>query len=129
MVWGGGEKLPPVTVERYGRMAVFLNLVKNSERALESSDPKRLTISALMENENVVIRFEDTGHGVAVPEKLFQPFQTSATATGLGLYVSRAILRTFRGDLHYEPRDRGASFVVVLVPVVATRESTYGSKI
>jgi two-component system, LuxR family, sensor kinase FixL len=129
ILWRVETNLPPVSADRYGLMQVFLNLVKNSERALEDSDPKRLTISAVQENESVVIRFEDTGHGVAVPEKLFQPFQTNAAATGLGLYVSRAILRTFRGDLHYEPRDRGASFAVVLVPVVTTRESTYASKV
>jgi two-component system sensor kinase FixL len=129
ILWRVESNLPPVSADRYGLMQVFLNLAKNSERALENSEPKRLTISAVVENGTVVIRFEDTGHGVAAPEKLFQPFQTNAAATGLGLYVSRAILRTFRGDLHYEPRDRGASFAVLLVPVVATRESAYAGKI
>ncbi len=120
ILWHVEDDLPSVSADRYGLMQVFLNLVKNSERAMWASDPKCLTISAVRENENVVIRFEDTGHGVAFPEKLFQPFQTNAAATGLGLYVSRAILRTFRGDLQYESRDRGASFAVVLLPAVAT---------
>jgi two-component system sensor kinase FixL len=80
------------------------------------------------EEQDVVIRFEDTGHGVAAPEKLFQPFQSNAAATGLGLYVSRAILRTFRGDLHYEPRAQGCSFAVSLVPVAAAQETVYASK-
>jgi PAS domain S-box-containing protein len=129
ILWHVEDNLPPVSADRYGLMQVFLNLVKNSERAMEDSDPRILTIFAVKEKDNVVIRFEDTGHGVAAPEKLFQPFQASAAATGLGLYVSRAILRTFRGDLHYEPRDRGASFAVLLLPVFATRKSTYVSKL
>jgi C4-dicarboxylate-specific signal transduction histidine kinase len=129
IVWHVADNLPPVSADRYGLIQVFLNLVKNSERAMEDSDSKNLTISAVVENENVVIRFEDTGHGVAIPEKLFQPFQTNAAATGLGLYVSRAILRTFRGDLRYESRDRGASFAVLLLPVFATRKSTYANQL
>jgi C4-dicarboxylate-specific signal transduction histidine kinase len=109
-------------------MQAFLNLVKNSQRAMEHSERKLLTISALNEEQGVLIRFEDTGHGVASPEKLFQPFQTKAAATGLGLYVSRAILRTFRGDLYYEPRSSGCSFAVSLVPVAAGQEQIYASK-
>jgi PAS domain S-box-containing protein len=121
-IWRVEDNLPPVSADRYGLIQVFLNLVKNSQRAIEDSSRKHLTITAVLENQAVVIRFEDTGHGVAVPEKLFQPFQTEAAATGIGLYVSRAILRTFRGDLHYEPRDQGCSFAVSLVPALAARE-------
>jgi two-component system sensor kinase FixL len=123
ITWRVADNLPLVSADRYGLIQVFLNLVKNSQRAMEAGDRKQLTISALVENEDVVIRFEDTGKGVSNPEKLFQPFQMKAAATGLGLYVSRAILRTFRGDLHYEPRAQGCSFAVSLVPVAAAQES------
>jgi two-component system, LuxR family, sensor kinase FixL len=127
--WRIEDRLPLVSADRYGLMQVFLNLVKNSRRAMEDSEQKQMIVSATRENQNVVIRFEDTGHGVAFPEKLFQPFQSQAAATGLGLYVSRAILRTFRGDLHYEPRERGCSFAVSLVPITAAQESVYAAKI
>jgi two-component system sensor kinase FixL len=128
IVWSVEDNLPSVSADRYGLMQVFLNLVKNSQRAMENSGRKQLTISAVAEEQSVVIRFEDTGHGVEAPEKLFQPFQTRAAATGLGLYVSRAILRTFRGDLRYEPRERGSSFAVSLVPLAAAQEAIYVSK-
>ena len=122
------DDLPLVSADRYGLIQVFLNLVKNSQRAMEASDQRQLTISAVSERQSVVIRFEDTGHGVVAPDELFQPFQKQAVATGLGLYVSRAILRTFRGDLHYEPRDMGCCFAVSLVPVATARESAYASQ-
>ena len=117
VVWKIDDGLPRVSADPYGLMQVFLNLVKNSRRALESSQTKRLTISALAAEQNVTIRFEDTGSGVEAPDRLFQPFQARAAATGLGLYVSRAILRTFRGDLQYEPREQGCSFAVSLPAV------------
>jgi two-component system sensor kinase FixL len=122
------DDLPLVSADRYGLIQVFLNLVKNSQRAMEAGDQRQLTISAVSECQSVVIRFEDTGHGVVAPDELFQPFQKQAVATGLGLYVSRAILRTFRGDLHYEPRDMGCCFAVSLVPVATARESAYASQ-
>jgi two-component system, LuxR family, sensor kinase FixL len=128
VAWNVSGGLPPVAADRYGLMQVFLNLVKNSQRAMEESKHKRLTISAAVEEQDIVIRFEDTGCGIAAPEKLFQPFQANAAATGLGLYVSRAILRTFRGDLHHEARTDGCSFAISLVPVGAAQESVYAGK-
>ncbi len=44
-----------------------------------------------------------------------------AQSTGLGLYLSRAFMRSFKGDLHYEPETGGSTFVVELSP--ALRES------
>lgn len=128
VIWQTEDHLPPVAADRYGLMQAFLNLVKNSQRAMADSERKQLTISAVSEEQGVVVRFEDTGHGIAFPEKLFQPFQTKAAATGLGLYISRAILRTFRGDLHYEPRSGGCSFAVSLVPVTVGQEHVYATK-
>ena len=62
----------------------------------------------------MAVRFEDTGPGVADPEKLFQPFQPGAEGIGLGLYVTRAILRSYGGELRFEPCERGSCFVVEL---------------
>jgi signal transduction histidine kinase len=62
----------------------------------------------------VVVRFEDTGPGVRFPEELFKPFQGGGRATGLGLFVSRTIARSFAGDLQHEPRRHGSCFAVRL---------------
>ncbi|HEY2013538.1 MAG TPA: ATP-binding protein, partial [Bryobacteraceae bacterium] len=60
------------------------------------------------------IRVTDTGPGIDSPEKLFQPFQKGADSTGLGLYLSRAFVRSFRGDLRFDPTVPGCSFVIDL---------------
>jgi C4-dicarboxylate-specific signal transduction histidine kinase len=101
-------------------LQVFLNLARNSQRAIETCPRKELTIAASAEEDSVVIRFEDTGVGVPFPEQLFRPFQPGADGAGLGLYVSRAILRSFRGELRYEARTAGCCFAVVLAPLVET---------
>ncbi len=112
--WHIEEALPLVWADRYGLIQVFLNLSKNSQRAMTSTGRKQLRISARREGETVVIRFEDTGTGIAAPENLFRPFLSSAESTGLGLYVSRAIMRSFGGELGYEPSSEGCCFAVVL---------------
>ena len=119
--WEVEDDLPAVWADRQSLMQVFLNLTKNSERAMEEQERKELTVSARREGLGVAIRFRDTGSGVAHPERLFHPFQADAQSTGLGLYLSRAFMRSFKGDLHYEPEAGGSTFVVQLSP--ALRES------
>ncbi|MGO8983602.1 MAG: ATP-binding protein [Terriglobales bacterium] len=119
--WNVHESLPLVWADRYGLIQVFLNLAKNSRRAMVSTGTKQLRIVAREDNGSVVIRFEDTGAGIASPQNLFRPFQRGAESNGLGLYVSRAIVRSFGGELSYEPRSEGCCFAVVL-PLRATVE-------
>ena len=123
--WEIQEPLPLVWADRYGLVQVFLNLAKNSQRAMMSTDTKRLRIAASEENGKVAIRFEDTGIGVASPENLFRPFQRGAKSSGLGLYVSKAIMRSFGGELAYEPRSEGSCFAVILPLHVAAEEATH----
>jgi two-component system sensor kinase FixL len=119
--WEIEDDLPPVWADRQSLMQVFLNLTKNSERAMEDQERKELTVSARREGSGAAIRFRDTGGGVAHPDRLFHPFQQDAHSTGLGLYLSRAFMRSFKGDLHYEPETGGSTFVVELSS--ASRES------
>jgi signal transduction histidine kinase len=115
--WQIEEDLPLVWADSYGLLQVFLNLARNSQRAMQASERKELTIAAGAEEASVVIRFADTGVGIRSPQQLFRPFQQGADGTGLGLYVSRAIVRSCRGELRYEARTAGCCFAVVLAPL------------
>jgi two-component system sensor kinase FixL len=113
--WDFPESVPPVWAEPQALLQAFLNITKNSQRAMELVEQRELIVRASADNRSVVVRFIDSGRGVAHPENLFQPFQPGAEATGLGLYLSRAFLRAFEGDLVYEPRTEGCCFTVVLM--------------
>lgn len=123
IVWRLQDRLPLVFGDRYGLQQAFLNLARNSRRAMDSAERKRLTISSELQDHIVVIRFEDTGVGIASPYALFKPFQPGANATGLGLYVSRAILRSFGAELKFEPRTQGCCFAVNLATAADWRGS------
>jgi PAS domain S-box-containing protein len=109
-------RLPAVWADRQSLLQVFLNLTRNSERAMLHEPRRELTITAHVDKQRVTVQFRDTGCGVAHPDRLFRPFQQQAEATGLGLYLSRAFMRSFRGDLRYEPEPGGSSFIVELSP-------------
>lgn len=117
LLWRVPESLPLVIADPQGLLQAFLNLTQNSYRAMRGVEAPAMTISATTDEQKVVVRFEDSGPGVADPERLFQPFQQGAEGTGLGLYISRALVRGFGGDLRFEPRPQGSCFVVELQAV------------
>jgi signal transduction histidine kinase len=111
--------LPLVWADRPSLMQVFLNLIANSSRALSKRSVRQLSIIAWSDSSKVIVKVTDTGGGVTHPEYLFRPFQAGAEATGLGLYLSRAFLRSFGGDLRYQPASDGACFIVDLTQAVS----------
>jgi signal transduction histidine kinase len=114
VTWEIPDNLPPVWADRHSILQVLLNLTKNSERALENADVKRISIGVKSRDGIVSIRVADSGPGIAAADKLFQPFQKGAESTGLGLYLSRAFMRSFHGDLRHEPTPSGCVFVIDL---------------
>jgi len=115
--WEIAAGLPLVQADHHSLLQVFVNLARNSQQALETVSHREMRISAALERDLVVVRFRDSGPGVANPEELFRPFQPGAHSVGLGLYISRAILHSHGGGLRYEPPAAGACFVVELWPV------------
>ncbi len=114
LVWRVDENLPPVIGDHHGLLHAFLNLTRNSSRALAGVNDKRLEVRAAASAIGAEVSFIDTAGGVHHPESLFQAFQPGAAGTGLGLYVSRAVVRSFDGDLLYEPAPLGSRFCIKL---------------
>ncbi len=113
--WPSPTKLLTVAADYSGLLQVFLNLAQNSQRAVQQAETRELEISVEVRGAWVHVRFRDTGPGIAFPERLFHVFQNGADGTGLGLYVSRAVVRTFGGELRFVPEDSGCCFVIELL--------------
>jgi PAS domain S-box-containing protein len=120
--WEVEPGLPLVWADRPSLMQVFLNMVANSTRALSKADHPHIIISARSEGKRVYVKFSDNGGGVSHPEHLFRPFQAGAEATGLGLYLSRAFMHSFGGELRYLPLADGACFIVDLNSAMAPEQ-------
>jgi two-component system, LuxR family, sensor kinase FixL len=112
--WHLPDDLPVVLAESHGLLQAFLNLAQNSHRAVREEPVRELSISVTSKERKVLIRFEDSGPGIQDPEILFKPFQRAAAGNGLGLYISRLIVRSYNGELSFERRPSGSCFVVEL---------------
>jgi len=112
--WEEAASLPRVCADHQALLQIFLNIAKNSQRALEGCARAEFIIQTETQQNSVVVRFIDNGPGVAYPEGLFAPFQTGAQASGLGLYLSRTFARAFQGDIEYQPQAEGSCFAVTL---------------
>ena len=117
--WRSPDVIPPILADRHGLLQVFLNLAKNSHRAVQGGSVRELRVTVEADDRKAMVRFRDTGSGIAAPERLFVPFQPGADGSGLGLYVSRAVVRGYGGDLRFEPQSGGTCFAVELQVVPA----------
>lgn len=117
--WFIEPNLPEVWADQQSLLQVFLNLVRNAEKALATEENPRLDIHAVWVAGHVQVRVSDNGPGVRDETSLFRPFGGGASGTGLGLYLSRAMMLSFQGDLAYEPCESGATFVVKMNAVEA----------
>jgi two-component system, LuxR family, sensor kinase FixL len=121
-IWNIPAELPTVWADRQNLMQVFLNVTSNAVRALADRSRACLSVSAIVGDRYVLVEFTDDAGGVAYPDRLFHPFQQEAQVTGLGLFLSRALMRACRGELSYKPIPGGSCFIVEM-PVVESTES------
>ncbi|WP_181304909.1 PAS domain-containing sensor histidine kinase [Rufibacter sp. XAAS-G3-1] len=82
---------------------VLINLIRNAIHALADQPVKTLQIEAFADQDSrVVIQVTDNGSGIAEEalEQIFLPFYTTKpTGTGIGLSLSRQIMRLHKGSL------------------------------
>ncbi|MFO0691977.1 MAG: ATP-binding protein [Polyangiales bacterium] len=120
------DDLPPLVVPRSRLTQVVTNLLVNAAHAIREVERPihRVRIRARADDRFVAISISDTGPGIASEtlERIFDPFFTTKPkelGSGLGLSISRAILRKLGGDLLVDSVvGEGANFVC-LVPVPA----------
>ncbi len=98
---------------------VWLNLIDNALDAIPESG--HIDISARRELNRIVVRVVDDGMGISpdVMSRIFDPFFTTkppGQGTGLGLDVTRRLLRRYKGDISFNSRP-GCTEVRVSLPL------------
>lgn len=107
---------------------VFLNLALNALQAMPAGGV--LTVAARAAAGAVIVTFTDTGPGIpdSARQHLFQPFRRArpdGSGTGLGLFISEALVRRCEGTLTVESEaGKGAAFTVRLRPAGGDSGST-----
>ena len=97
---------------------VIINLVRNSWEALRNQDDGDIAIKAYAnDNLQTVIEVIDNGPGIpaSLLDKIFVPFFTTReNGSGIGLSLSRQIIRLHGGSLTVQSVPGQTSFVIVL---------------
>ena len=81
---------------------VLINLLKNAMQALEGQKDGKICMDVDAEKNQLLIRVTDNGPGIPseLAEDVFVPFfTTKATGSGIGLSLSRQIIRMHGGEL------------------------------
>lgn len=108
-----------VTIAESQLVRVIANLLNNALDAMEPCARRRVVIRTKLGDAQIVIRLADSGPGIpdSARQRLFQPFFSSKAAgqgLGLGLALSRDVLREVGGDLIAVEGRGGAVFEISL---------------
>jgi signal transduction histidine kinase len=103
---------------------VFVNILLNAVDAInevkDEKKEKRISIESAFSQDEAIITFNDTGSGISEENltKIFEPFFTTKSqgkGTGLGLWVSYGIIRSFQGKLEVQSnKGMGTTFTIKL---------------
>ncbi len=106
---------------------VMINLIKNSEEALEDikqKDPHfkgNIDIEIVSNNDYIILRLHDNGPGITDAKKAMTPyFTTKKTGTGLGLPIVTKIINEHNGIFSIKKnKDNKGTIVTISLPKYA----------
>ncbi len=113
-----GEQAQQALTNFHLLQQVIFNLIKNACESMQSSGVIRITSQRARDQVELLV--SDTGPGIpqVMQEKIFEAFNTTkqeGQGTGLGLWLSRDIMRRLGGDLKLVKSDgSGTTFAVIL---------------
>lgn len=120
------EGLAPLQADPLRLEQVLTNLLDNAVKF--SPAGSRIEVEVAAEGDAVVLAVSDQGPGVpaAQRERIFDRYVSvdpEGRGLGLGLYVSREIVRRHGGELTVEPASGGGSRFVARLPAAAAGEA------
>ena len=97
-------------------VTILGNLIDNGlDAALEDGHAPKVFVTARAEDGELLLRVEDTGHGLAAGDVAFdRGWSTKADGRGLGLALVRQAVRRGGGTIEVSRGERGAVFTVRL---------------
>lgn len=110
------SELPQLLCNPQELSQVFTNILVNAAQAIETDG--RIKIASSCDGQNIIIRIEDNGCGIAAENlaRIFEPFFTTKAVgkgTGLGMSISYEIVKKHGGDIQVQSSvGAGTSFTL-----------------
>ncbi len=117
------ETLPKCPADPEGIHRALLNILGNALDAVEEEESPSVQVSTAQESDGEWVRIEvrDNGPGISLEKinDIFRPFVSTkgARGTGLGLAVSRKILREHGGDILVRSQPGQGSLFILRLPL------------
>lgn len=97
----------------------LIHLLKNAQDAVETQEKKFVRLEVTQSPDFVDISIVDSGSGIdeKIAERIFEPFYTTkevGRGTGLGLSVSKSMVKAHGGRLRLDPLSKNTRFVITL---------------
>lgn len=95
---------------------VLVNVIKNAvEACADQESPAPILITAVTQSNTLTISIVDNGRGISNLDNLFIPFYTTKkSGSGIGLVMSRQIMRSHGGDFQLRNREDNDGVVATL---------------
>tara|TARA_Y100000590_G_scaffold260266_1_gene292335 strand:- start:215 stop:2179 length:1965 start_codon:yes stop_codon:yes gene_type:complete len=111
------DSLPELYCNSIQVSQVLLNLLNNAFDAVGVLEEKWVTLTYLVEPDYVLIKVTDSGNGIPkeLHNKIMEPFFTTKPAgvgTGMGLSISKGMMKTNGGDLFYDLNSSHTCFIL-----------------
>jgi two-component system C4-dicarboxylate transport sensor histidine kinase DctB len=109
---------------------VVVNLIGNALDAVRDAPERRVHLyTEHSGNQRVCLVVSDSGCGIPAEllPRMFEPFFTTkprGVGLGLGLHISRDIIRAFRGELRAENQPEGGARFIVELPERTDADTT-----
>ena len=122
--------LPRVSADATQIEIVLHNLLSNAIDAVAHvpAGSRLIEVAGSRIGNEVVLRVEDSGPGLEedIADRLFEPFMTSKSdGMGLGLAISRSLLRAGGGELSFEPGRHGGAAFIVRLPIESEQANVH----
>jgi PAS domain S-box-containing protein len=123
------EHLPKLPLVPDQIQQVFINILINAVDAIHSNTQSHRKAGNILAkssfvNDNVIITIRDNGKGISeeIKVKIFEPFFTTkkvGEGTGLGLWVSYGIIKSFQGIINVESVENEGTIFEITLPLHA----------
>lgn len=119
--WQVAPKLP-ANIESDAALLeqVFINLCRNAIQAMEDKPDGVLKVECLNRLHHLEIKIQDNGSGIPEEDldRIFVPFYTTKEeGSGIGLSLSRQIIRQLGGSLRIESKEGVGTTAILRLPV------------
>jgi len=129
LLFEGPAELPRVRATSTDLLQVLVNLIRNSQQALEEHHVRDgvVNVEASVTDASLVISVRDNGPGMApdIVAKLGTPFYTTRDAgTGLGIAQCKRLVGRLGGELRIESTPGAGTSVTFTLPLIESSPVT-----